>query len=263
MKYSFNKKTWVSDRASRSRTQSLSEMKVKEHPSSSAGKTNATRSRLYMQHKTPAATSNRSGCQMKQEDRQGRSLGKQELLGGCRSKSVSSVLRAREEGREKARMGTQTQGGQAEPGRSASSGISKQSKESSLWKKSSGSRGSMSKSIPNLYNPPQRLTETEKKTMTRSQVYTSSSKGKSNNSDPAGCSSTTFKKNSKQGSQSQISRVGRPRERMKSENVKSLPPETDLAFRRPSIHQSLININQECEEVIRQIFVFNVSLFSR
>ena len=249
---------------SRPRTQSLSEMKVKEHPSSSAGKTNATRSRLYIQRKTPAATSNnRSSCQVKQEDRQGRSLGKQELLGGCRSKSVSSVLSAREEGREKARMGTQTQGGQAEPGRSASSRTSKQSKESSLLKKSSGSRGSMSKSIPNLYNPPQRLMETEKKTMTKSQVYTSSSKGKTSNSDPAGCSSTTFKKNSKQGSQSQISRVGRPRERMKSENVKSLPPETDLAFRRPSIHQSLININQECEEVIRQIFVFNISLFSR
>ena len=44
----------------RSRTQSLSELKVRQQPSSSscAGKTNATRSRLYVQRKTPAATSN-------------------------------------------------------------------------------------------------------------------------------------------------------------------------------------------------------------
>ena len=51
-----------------------------------------------------------------------------------------------------------------------------------------------------------------------------------------------------------------PRERKKSESTwKSGPRETDLAFRRPSIHQSLININQECEEVVVIIISFSPS----
>ena len=240
---------------SRSRTQSLSEMKVKQHPSSSLEKTNATRSRLYVQRKTPAVTSNNrssiSICQAKQEDRHGRSSGRQEMLGGSRSKSVSSVV----SGREEDRMGTQTQRSVG-AGRTASSGINKQTKDVSLRDKSSGKRGSISKSIPNLYNPSQPLVEAEKKRMKRSdQVYTSPSKGYTHNSNP-----TTYKKNPVQGNEGKVTKVWRPREKL--ENVTRLPRERDLALRRPSIHESLININQECEEVILLIFPFAFSFFS-
>ena len=256
----------------RSRTQSLSELKVRQQPSSSscAGKTNATRSRLYVQRKTPAATSNygagsRSTCQqsMQDESRHGRSSGRQEMLGGSRSKSVSSVLSGREEGIENVRRGTQIQRAVGAGG-SGSSGTIKQTKEFSYREKSCGKRGPMSKSIPNLCSPRQHLVETEQKAMTRGdQVDTSSSKSFTNKWNPAGHSSTTDKKRPTQGSASQTSRVCRkPNERKNSKDMKSLPRETEPAFRRPSIHQSLININRECEEVVPQIFD-SISFFFR
>ena len=250
----------------RTRTQSLSEMKVKQHSSSScAGRTNATRSRLYVQRKTPAANSNNGSVSVNQqvreeETRVGRSSSRQEMLGGSRSKSVSSVLSGREEGIENVRRGTQIQRAVG-AGRSASSAINKKTKEFSYREKTCGKRGPISKSIPNLCSQRQHLEESEKKPVNQSdQVDTLSSRSYPHNWEPAGCSSTTDKKKPTQGSE--MSRVcRRARERKNSEAMKSLPRETDLAFRRPSIHQSLININQECEEVSRQIFAFVKILF--
>ena len=99
--------------------------------------------------------------------------------------------------------------------------------------------------------------DTEKRS---DQVSKSPLKG-NHNQIVSGCISDTFKKPKQVPQHDKMLGVISPRERKKSEKVKSLPPETDLAFRRPSIHQSLININKECEEVIDKKYELIFILF--
>ena len=164
-------------------------------------------------------------------------------------------------------MGSQNQRA-AEVGRFDSSRVK-------LGEKSRGKRLPTTRSVTNLCNPTECLMETNEKTEQAAQeskfedtekrsdqVSKSPLKG-NHNQIVSGCISDTFKKPKQVPQHDKMLGVISPRERKKSEKVKSLPPETDLAFRRPSIHQSLININKECEEVIDKkyelIFILFVS----
>ena len=249
----------------RARAQSHSEMTVKQILSSSAN-TNATGNRLYIQRKTPGGSSNhgvsRPILQVRQEDSEARSSLRQEKVGRLKS----SVLSAREDGRkEKVTVGSQNQRA-AEVGRFDSSRVK-------LGEKSRGKRLPTTRSVTNLCNPTECLMETNEKTEQAAQeskfedtekrsdqVSKSPLKG-NHNQIVSGCISDTFKKPKQVPQHDKMLGVISPRERKKSEKVKSLPPETDLAFRRPSIHQSLININKECEEVIDKKYELIFILF--
>ena len=179
-------------------------------------------------------------------------------MGGGRSKSVSSMLSQR----DKVRMGKQTQ----EQKREGETGGNRQDKQFL----SSGRQGPvMSKSTSNLYSKrqsaettrriinglPEPRSKAEETKIWVSQVPTSPPR-----TEDLPVSTSRVQKQSFQENKSRVPINRLPRERKKSESTwKSVPRETDLAFRRPSIHQSLININQECEEVVVIIISFSPS----